>query len=126
MLCADDVVLYFSHKEASVIQNVLNQEAEVFSKWFEDNCLVLNLKKGKIEFILYGTYQKLTKNPTCEIVINVTTVFSATSYEYLGVILDCSLSLQLKLTKIYKKTSANLGLLHRICSNVSPAVAESI
>ena len=95
-------------------------------KWFEDNCLVLNLKKGKTEFILYGTYQKLAKNPTCEIVINGTPVFSATSYEYLGVILDSSLSLQLQLTKIYKKASARLRLLHRIRSNVSPAVAESI
>ena len=126
LLYADDAVLYFSHKEANVIQNVLNREAEIISKWFEDNCLVLNLKKGKTEFILYGTYQKLAKNPTCEIVINGTPVFSATSYEYLGVILDSSLSLQLQLTKIYKKASARLRLLHRIRSNVSPAVAESI
>ena len=68
----------------------------------------------------------MAKNPTCEIVINGTPVFSATSYEYLGVILDSSLSLQLQLTKIYKKASARLRLLHRIRSNVSPAVAESI
>ena len=73
-----------------------------------------------------GTYQKLAKNPTCEIIINGTPVFSATLYEYLGVMLDSSLSLQLQLTKIYKKISARLRLLHRICSNASPAVAESI
>ena len=36
------------------------------------------------------------------------------------------MSLQLQLTKIYKKASARLRLLHRIRSNVSPAVAESI
>ena len=80
MLYADDAVLYFSHKEASVIQNVLNREAEIISKWFQDKCLVPNLQKGKTEFILYGTYQKLAKNPTCVIVINGTPVFSATSY----------------------------------------------
>ena len=72
---------------------MLNREVEIISKCFEDNCLVLYLKKGKTEFILYGTYQKLAKNPTCEIVINGTPVLSATSYEYLGVTLGSSLSL---------------------------------
>ena len=60
---------------------MLNREAEIISIWFEGNCLVLNLKKGKTEFILNGTYQKLAKNYTCEIAINGTAVFSATLYE---------------------------------------------
>ena len=48
LLYADDAVLYFSHKETNVIQNVFNREAEIISKWFEDNCLQLNHPKADI------------------------------------------------------------------------------
>ena len=48
LLYADDAVLYFSHKETNVIQNVFNREAEIISKWFEDSCLQLNHPKADI------------------------------------------------------------------------------
>ena len=94
--------------------------------WFTENCLILNLKKGKTEFVLYGSKQKLAKKHDCDIIKNNEPVTKAKSYEYLGVTLDSSLLLHLQLNRIYKKASSRLKLLSRIRANISPTVAETI
>ncbi|XP_057294693.1 uncharacterized protein LOC130623235 [Hydractinia symbiolongicarpus] len=53
LMYADDTVLYFSDKLSSNIEKLINEEAEIVQRWVNDNCLLLNLKKGKTEFVLY-------------------------------------------------------------------------
>ncbi len=76
-----------------------------------DNNLIMNLKKGKTEFGMYGTSQKLSRQPSCHIKIEGTDINQSNSYEYLGITLDHHLSLQQQINKIYKKTSSRLKLL---------------
>ena len=66
LMYADDTVLYFADKKASNIKSVLNSESDIIHQWITENCLILNLKKGKTEFVLYGSKAfKTTKLQHC-------------------------------------------------------------
>ena len=60
---ADDTVLYYANKDIDVIEKVLNSEMESVRDCRE-NELVLNLKKGKTEAMLFGTAKRV--NSTVE------------------------------------------------------------
>ena len=74
LMYADDTVLFYADKESGIIQNILNNEAGFVEKWITDNNLRLNLKKGKTEFVMYGSHKKLSRQPKCEIIINDTVI----------------------------------------------------
>ncbi len=59
---ADDTVLYYAHKEVNVIEEKLTEDLLRLSEWFEQNELMVNLKKGKTECMLFGTGKNLAKN----------------------------------------------------------------
>ena len=56
---ADDTVIYFSHNDFHVIENTLNNELNSISEYLRDNELIINLKTGKTESMLFGTSKKL-------------------------------------------------------------------
>ena len=74
-------------KKSSSIETILNTDADLVNHWIRENCLFLNLKKGKTEFILYGSPQKLAKQQKCSISIDGVEVKEADQYEYLGITL---------------------------------------
>ena len=82
---------------------------------FSENELILNLKKGKTEALLFGTAQRIRKctEPLCTLhengQINITS-----TYKYLGVQLDSSLNLNSDFDAKYKKASGRLQLLPKI------------
>jgi hypothetical protein len=82
---ADDTVLFYADKDSAAIQDVLTKDADRVASWIRENNLALNLKKGKTEFVLYGSHQKLSRMAKCEITINNTEINEASSYCYLGV-----------------------------------------
>ena len=55
LMYADDVVIYISHRNAHVIEDILLTELKGISEWLRDNRLIVNLKQGKTEFMLFGT-----------------------------------------------------------------------
>ena len=59
-----------------------------------ENGLILNLKKGKTEFVLYGAPQNPRKQTECNIVINAVPINKELQYKYLGVVLDNFLTVQ--------------------------------
>ena len=54
-LYADDTVVYMSHKSLSEVENALTNDMTNVTKWLEINRLIINLKKGKTEAMLFGT-----------------------------------------------------------------------
>ena len=58
---ADDTVLYFSQKSVEVIERNLNEDLATFTSWLETNELVINLKKGKTEHMLFGSGRGINK-----------------------------------------------------------------
>ena len=97
------------------------------SVWFRENELILNLKKGKTEALLFGTAQRIRKftEPLCiahdDGQINITS-----TYKYLGVHLDSSLNLNSDFDSKYKKASGRLRLLAKIRSHLDIESAKAI
>ena len=56
---ADDTVIFTSSKDLDAIQHNLGEDIKSLADWFRDNELVINLKKGKTEVMLFGTAKRL-------------------------------------------------------------------
>ena len=55
---ADDTVIFFADKKVETIQKALNEDMEQIGEHCRENELLLNLKKGKTEVMLFGTAQR--------------------------------------------------------------------
>ena len=126
LLYADDTVMFTSDKDSKRIEETLNTEFNKVATWFTNNNLVLNLKKTKTEFVLFGTHQKLAKSEKISILLKEETISESEMYEYLGVTMDKNLTMKVHLEKTYKKVLSRTKLLARIRHNISPWVAETI
>ena len=58
---ADDTVIFFADKKVETIQKALNEDMEQIGEYCRENELLLNLKKGKTEVMLFGTAQRLRR-----------------------------------------------------------------
>ena len=123
---ADGSVIFFSARSVAAVEEILNQEANLVGKWFMNNNLILNLKKGKTELVIYGTCQKLAKQPSCNVSLHGTPINQTTSYEYLGITLEKHLTMSMQIDKTYKRALNRVQLPQRIRPNISPLVAEKI
>ena len=101
---ADDTAIYVSRKNKDELQSKLQADFQAVSKWFQSVDLIINMKKGKTECMLFGTVQKV-KNKSLIIENNSKVVSNTVTYNYLGVKLDQSLSLREQIDITYKKTS---------------------
>lgn len=126
ILYADDTAIYYAHKDPKMIQETLENQCNIIYEWLGDNNLYLNLNKGKTEFVLFGTPQRLSKAEKIEISINESVVHQSCQYTYLGVTLDHHLNLHEHLTTVFKKATSRLKLLQRIRDNLTPHVAFCI
>lgn len=129
ILYADDTVVYYSGKTSEEIIKILNDDLQELGKWFKENNLVINMKKGKTEFVLYGTAKRISMQQLSgeqSVTICGENVNQSTSYDYLGVTLDDKLTFTEYLQKLYKKGSTRLKLLSTVRESISPYVAETI
>ena len=115
IMYANDTVLYYSHKDMKKIKKVLSQDLCTVSKWLQENELVLNLKKGKTEVMLFDTKKRLNQQER-EIEINYQSqhINNTNNYKYLGVQLDPSLNMQEHFNSICRKASSCIPLLKKI------------
>ena len=109
LLYADDTVVFTSDKSCEIIESNLNSDLTNLARWFSDNQLVLNHKKGKTELVLYGTSKKV------QVKINRTNINEAESYKHLSVEMDKSLTYNKHIVSIVKKASARVKLDSSIC-----------
>ena len=58
---ADDTVIFVAESDVSEILKLLNEDLKIVSTFCFGNELILNLKKGKTEAMLFGTTQRLSK-----------------------------------------------------------------
>ena len=83
LLYADDTVVFTSSKNQETIEENLNSDLSNLAAWFYENNLVVNLKKGKTEVILYGTSNKLSKAQKMDIMMRNEAVNEVEMYQYL-------------------------------------------
>ena len=104
---ADDTVVFVAHQNLETINETLNNELCKLQAYFRDNELILNLKKGKAETVLFGTAKRLSKQTrnSLSIEIDGVPVHHVDSYVYLGNQLDSKLNLNDNFDKVYKKAT---------------------
>ena len=125
---ADDSVIFTSSKDLDAIQHNLSEDINSLASWFRDNELIINLKKGKTEVMLFGTAKRLSgfDGKELNLSVNGSRIDTTTIYKYLGVYLDPTLNLDMHFYKTYKKAAGRVNLLRRIRSNTDTLSAERI
>ena len=96
---ADDTVIYASHKSISEVEKAWTSDMANIAEWLQDNRLIINLKKGKTEAMLFGTAKRLHSINDLKFWMNEHLIHAVNSYKYLGVILDASLNMNDHLQK---------------------------
>ena len=61
MKYADDTAIYVADKDVAVINSKLTKDMDAIAKWLDENALIINLKKGKTEYLLFGTSPRIAK-----------------------------------------------------------------
>lgn len=127
IMYADDTVLYVDGPDLTSIENALSSDMSLLASWFTENELILNLKKGKTEAMVFGTSQKLaTLSATLNVKYQDYSINVTNTYKYLGVILDQTLSLNEHFESSYKKASSRLFLLAKLRHQLTSRVARTI
>lgn len=112
---ADDTVIYVADKDINEINSKLSSSMTALGNWFDENELIVNLKKGKTEALLFGTAQRLSKlNEPFSIEYRGEPIQVTTTYKYLGLEIDATLNLNSNFEKSYKRASGRLRLLSRL------------
>ena len=85
---ADDTVIYVSSNCVSEIEAKLKTDMSAIFVYLKTNDLVINLKKGKTESVLFGTSKRISTVPPesreLKLYCNDTLINCTTSYTYLG------------------------------------------
>ena len=124
---ADDTVLFYSNNNADQIELTLNNEMDRVGKFCLNNELLLNLKKGKTEAMLFGTSKRLkSKGKKLNILYNGSGISFVHEYVYLGNTLDANLTLDSNFNRCYKLASSRIRLLQRICKLLNVEAATMI
>ena len=127
IMYADDTVLYADGADLKTIENALSSDMSLLASWFTENELLLNLKKGKTEAMVFGTGKKLSMiADTLEIKYNEHIINVTTSYKYLGVKLDRTLTLNDHFDSTYKKSASRLFLLAKLRYQLTSKAAKTI
>ena len=123
---ADDTVIYVSHRSVSEVEKALTSDMANIAKWLESNRLIINLKKGKTETMLFGTANRLHSKNGLKIWMNDHLIHFVNSYKYPGVLLDPILNMKEHFQKTLKSVAARIKLLKRMRQSLTSHAAESI
>ena len=126
-LYADDTQLFtcFSSSDFLNSSQTISCTFEAISNWMKENFLALN--PNKTEFIVFGTYQQLSKldNPTLHLSGDIN-VESSSSVKNLGVTFDPCLSFHEHVTKLSQTCFYHIRDLRRLRSCLDLETASTI
>ena len=104
MKYADDTVIFCENCRHPTIEHQLDEDLKNLSRWFEENELLIHLKSGKAELLLFGTSQRIAKiKKSFEVNFNNQYINETKSYKYLGAEVDHALNLNSHFDKTYKR-----------------------
>ncbi len=121
-LYADDTAVYCSSNSYVEIILSLRIEASNIIQWLRANKLTLNVSKTK--FMVFGTKQCLRGTEEMPLYADDEIIERVHSFKYLGVTLDESLTFEIHVDNLYKKTCSKLGAIKkaRLCVNQETAL----
>ena len=124
---AGDTVVFYAGKSAEEIESVLNSELENIFRYFIKNHLIVNLRKGKTEALLFSTRRRLNMlHGKLALKFSPFEINSTNNYKYLGSVIDESLNLSENFNHSYKKASSRLHLLNALRPNLDDKTSTLI
>ena len=111
-LFADDTVLYCTAPSSGELEEKLNDDLSRIRLWLNKHKLTLNISKSK--FTLIGGSRRLKSFGSITLKIEEEEIEQVTSYKYLGVEINETLTWTDHVESIRKRVAQRLGLLQRI------------
>ena len=111
-LYADDTALYCSRPTVVEIMLTLHIELESVNQWFRANHLTLNTKRTK--FVIFGNKTKLGNIGDVNLTMNNELIERVSTFKYLGIVLDETLSFEQHIDHLYKKCCQKLGAIGKV------------
>ena len=90
LMYADDTLLFYSAKQASVMEEKLSENLASIRRWLHENSSFFNV--AKTEAMLLGTAPRLSDVDSFSITINCSRNKQVSQFKYLGVVFDKRLS----------------------------------
>ena len=88
--------------------------------------MIINLKKGKTESLLFGTSQRIAKqSESLDIMYRGSKILNTKQYKYLGIEIDNTLNLNTHFEKCFKRASSRLRLLAKIRDSLDLTSAKA-
>ena len=92
---ADDTVIYCPGKNIEMIEKTLSSDMDLIAAYLDVNELLINLKKGKTEMMVFGTGKRLSAQPRLlRVEYRGQPINKTQSYKYLGYVLDPGLTVK--------------------------------
>ena len=127
LMYADDTVIYLKDENIIQLELKLTKEMENVKKYLYDNELVINLKKGKTETMLFTTAKRHSKLPKpFKIKFNDEVINNTTTYTYLGNLIDETMTMNDNFQSFYRKASSRINLLGKIRNLVTADISMKI
>ena len=110
-----------------MIEKTLSSDMDLIAEYLDVNELLINLKKGKTEMMVFGTGKRLSAQPhLLRVEYKGQPINTTQSYKYLGYVLDPGLTLNENFEAAYKKAGNRVRLSSRIRNYVTQSVATKI
>ena len=113
LLYADDSCLIYQHKDIKELEKMLNKDFDDLCDWFVDNKLSIHFGEDKTKCILFASKNKVKKAQPLNINYKGFEIKQHTKVNYLGCILDESLSGESMGLYVLKKVNSKLKFLYR-------------
>ena len=110
-LFADDTNIYYESNSLIDLEKTINKELENLYLWLNVNRLSVNI--DKTNFIIFHPYNKPIKQHVT-IKINKKAINERKSIEYLGVLVDSSLSWKYQISNLTTKISRAIGIMYKL------------
>ena len=124
LLYANDTCIVFLHKNVTEIEKQLLRNLSSLCDWFVDNKLSVHFGQEKTKSILFETKHKLWNAKVLNIVYNGTEIKQYEKVNYLGCILDQSLSGESMALNVIDKVNSHLKFLHRQTRFLTPTLCR--
>ena len=110
-LFADDTNIYYESNSLNELEKTVNKVLSKLYLWLNVNRLSLNI--DKTNFIIFHPFNKPSKQ-NVTIKINKKALNETEGIQYLGVIIDSSLSWKHHILCITKKISRSIGIMYKL------------
>ena len=108
-LFADDICIYFSHRDVSNIVQVLEQSLQIVVTWLSDKRLTVNCSKSEVMFVR----SHRSTLPPIAVHCSGATLTPVPQVKYLGIVIDEFVTFSQQVSALHRDISAKLARFHR-------------